>query len=186
MATQIDLNVGSVPVSLRCTSAHPLALFCLQALSSMLDKEVWKRLPAHLPSMAEALAARSSSSDEVGGAPASSIRAAGASSNGGFPDFEQFVISGNPWRRQQSPRGRRRQQQLGFGGAAGSGVDDSQAGRALEVDEYGVPRSASNTPSAAAAQSEAQDSTGFTEDGEADAEPEDVYGKGSAALPSRL
>ncbi|KAL4422269.1 hypothetical protein ABPG75_008466 [Micractinium tetrahymenae] len=150
----------------------------VEALSSMLDKEVWKRLPAQLPSLAEALAARSSSSDEVGGSSSlSGAGSSGASANGGFPPFEQFVVGGNPWRRQQSPRGRRRQQQLGFGGAAGSGLDDTQAGRALEVDEYGVPRSASNTPSAAAAQAEVgQDSTGFTEDGEADAEPDDVYG----------
>lgn len=154
-----------------------------QALSSILDKEVWKRLPAQLPSMAEALAARSSSSDELGGGTASSSTTSGSggSANGGFPPFEQFVIGGNPWRRQQSPRGRRRQQQLGFGGAAGSGLDDSQAGRALEVDEYGIPRTASSTPSmtAAVTQSELdQDSTGFTEDGEADAEPDDVYGEG--------
>lgn len=146
----------------------------------MLDKEVWKRLPAHLPSLAEALAARSSSSDEVGGAPASSLGPAGGggtNSNGGFPPFERFVVGGNPWRRQQSPRGRRQQQQLGFGGAAGSGLDDSQAGRALDVDEYGVPRSASNTPLTAARPEQAQDSTGFTEDAEADAEPDDVYGE---------
>ena len=171
----------------------------------MLDKELWKRLPAVLPSLADVLNARSSSSDEAvgssgGGTGSSSSTAGGGSSStggGGGPlsEFERFVVQGNPWRKQQSPRRGRRgagagqQQQLGFGGSAGT--DDSTAARQLEVDEYGVPRTASNTPSASAAggggggrSGSAQSEGGVTEDGETEdgevlqeEENDDVFGE---------
>lgn len=51
----------------------------------MLDKEMWKRLPVAMPSLAEALLHRSGSEDAVGSS----------------ADFEQHVTRGNPWRRQQ-------------------------------------------------------------------------------------
>jgi hypothetical protein len=168
----------------------------------MLDKELWKRLPAALPSLADVLNARSNSSDEAGG----SSGGAGGGGGGSLPQFERFVVQGNPWRKQQSPRRGRRgagagrqqqqqqqQQQLGFGGSAGT--DDSSAARQLEVDEYGVPRSASNTPSASAAGggggggggrgSSAQSEAGATEDGgtedgellQQEEEPDDVFGE---------
>jgi hypothetical protein len=177
----------------------------------MLDKELWKRLPAALPSLSDVLNARSSSSDEAGGSGGvgSSGTGGGGGSGGGsnggqggggggsLPEFERFVVQGNPWRKQQSPRRGRRgagagqqQQQLGFGGSAGT--DDSTAARQLEVDEYGVPRTASNTPSSAAGggggggrSRSAQSEAGATEDGgtedgellERDEEPDDVFGE---------
>jgi hypothetical protein len=105
----------------------------------MLDKELWGKLPAELPSLAAALRGRPSSGDERGGgssgsSPASSPAVAaqlgaegrhgagdGGSSGGEHPlaAFERWVVQGNPWRKQGSPR-RRRQQQLGFGGSAGA------------------------------------------------------------------
>ena len=173
------------PVSPSYTPCH------LQALSSMLDKEVWKRLPAQLPSLAEALAARSSSSDEVGGTEGGGAHdaphvgglnpaaaAAAAAANGGFQPFEHWVVSGNPWRRQTSPRTARRRAAvaatLGFGGT-GNGLEDGPAAAALEVDEYGVPRTASTTPSAGLlGPGEAADgASGLTSE---DTELDDVFG----------
>lgn len=57
----------------------------VQALNSMLDKELWKRLPVTVPSMGETIATHHGSEDGVDS----------------FADFEFFVTRGNPWRRQQ-------------------------------------------------------------------------------------
>lgn len=133
-----------------------LHLLYPQALSSILDQEMWKRLPAALPSLAHALAARNSSSDEAGsnglpspGGNAVSLGSAAAQRLGGYAAFERVVVQGNPWRKQQSPRRRRPlAPPAGFGAAADG---SSQGVRQLEVDEYGVPLSAGSTPSAAVA-----------------------------------
>lgn len=119
----------------------------LQALSSMLDQELWKRLPAPLPSLAEALAARSSSSDEVGGngSSGSGSAAAGAAA-GDYAAFEAFVVRGNPWRKQQSPRRHRQPAVLpGLGTAAATSSSAPAAAVRQEVDEYGVPRAGSGS-----------------------------------------
>lgn len=107
----------------------------------MLDKEMWRPLPAVLPSLVAAAsgtatAAARSSSDEGGLPPPSS-----------YADFETVVSMGNPWRRQQgSLRHKLPLQQLGFGGTS---AGDTAAAAHLEVDEYGVPLSAPATPSSA-------------------------------------
>lgn len=120
----------------------PPAPHPVQALSSMLDQELWKRLPAPLPSLAEALAARSSSSDEVGGSGTGSSAAAA----GDYAAFEAFVVRGNPWRKQQSPRRHRQAAvSLGLGGAAAAASSAPDGGARLEVDEYGVPRASSGS-----------------------------------------
>lgn len=107
----------------------------------MLDQELWKRLPAPLPSLAEALMARSSSTDEVGGSGTGSSSGAAA---GDYAAFEAFVVRGNPWRKQQSPRRHRHAAaQLGLGGTAAA--TGSSASARLEVDEYGVPRAGSGS-----------------------------------------
>jgi hypothetical protein len=119
----------------------------IEALSSMLDQELWKRLPAPLPSLAEALAARSSSTDEVGGSGTGSGGSAATALSGDYAAFEAFVVRGNPWRKQQSPRRHRRTAAaLGLGStvaAAGSGALAAPA--RLQVDEYGVPRADSGS-----------------------------------------
>ncbi|KAI7841037.1 hypothetical protein COHA_005265 [Chlorella ohadii] len=119
----------------------------IEALSSMLDQELWKRLPAPLPSLAEALAARSSSSDEVGGngSSGSGSAAAGAAA-GDYAAFEAFVVRGNPWRKQQSPRRHRQPAALpGLGAAAATSSSALAAAIRQEVDEYGVPRAGSGS-----------------------------------------
>ena len=111
----------------------------------MLDKELWKLLPAPLPSIVDALAARTSSSDEGGGGgmdrsgSPGHLDAAPPGPPGDYAAFEAVVVQGNPWRKQQTPRRRRALAQLGFGGSAAGGADDGRAARQLEVDEYGMP-----------------------------------------------
>jgi hypothetical protein len=90
------------------------------------------------------------------------------------------VVLGNPWRKQRSPRRRHGgggtlPQQLGFGGSPGADADDSRGARLLDVDEYGVPRTASNAPSGGAASRPGSGSThsgsaGAVSDSEAEAE----------------
>lgn len=116
----------------------------------MLDQELWKRLPAPLPSLADALAARSSSSDEVA--------AANRAGSGDCAAFEAFVVRGNPWRKQSSPQRHRHAAVAalgpGSGAAAASSGGRAAAAQQQEVDEYGVPRAGSGAlsmPGSAAA-----------------------------------
>ena len=110
----------------------------------MLDQELWKRLPAPLPSLAEALAARSSSADEVEGSGPAAVGTPAALA-GDYGAFEAFVVRGNPWRKQQSPRRHRHAAAaVGMSGEAVT-MGGGPAAARLEVDEYGVPRAASGS-----------------------------------------
>ena len=188
----------------------PPSLSLLQALSSILDKELWKRLPATLPSLADALAARGG----VGGSSSSigdSYGGGGCGGGGGggesMAEFERFVVQGNPWRKQQSPRGGKgsrqraalsqRQHQLGFGGSAAGAANGGDGGAQQqqqqrwrpEVDEYGVPRSAASTPTAAGGGGDGDSLCGSSQaeavgagseldaEAEAEEESEDVFGE---------
>ena len=133
-----------------------LRLATTQALNSMLDREMWQRLPVALPSLVEAISGEKSTAAPAAALPGAAQQpslsplplqstAAGAAP----PDFAALVAAGNPWRRRSgAPRRAAAQRasppapRLGFAGA--TPMEDGRPASKLEVDEYGIPRTASH------------------------------------------
>ncbi|BDA42201.1 probable Syndetin [Coccomyxa sp. Obi] len=105
----------------------------LEALHSMLDKELWRRLP--------------SAGAEAGNL-WQGIAAQGKMQKGNVGSFDKILSAGNPWRRKHLRRRLAKQGtavvsfQLGFGGA--SALEEDRAARKLEVDEHGIARRVSD------------------------------------------
>ncbi|KAK9817254.1 hypothetical protein WJX72_011915 [[Myrmecia] bisecta] len=110
----------------------------LEALNSMLEKELWRRLPTMegLPSIATAL--RQPTYSE-------SLPVADVSSKD--PKlFAHWASAGNPWRirRRRSPAGKRPGGVFRLGFAGSTVLDEDRASKRLEVDEHGLPRRVTN------------------------------------------
>ncbi|KAL0023872.1 hypothetical protein WJX79_002364 [Trebouxia sp. C0005] len=113
----------------------------LEALHSMLDKELWRRLPSFgevVPSLQHALRKPSQTG---------SLTSPGPVQDGAKP-FEITVAGGNPWRQRQRRSPKRDRPASAHGpfrlGFAGSSVlEEDRASRRLEVDDQGLPRQAS-------------------------------------------
>ncbi|KAL3152495.1 hypothetical protein ABBQ32_001530 [Trebouxia sp. C0010 RCD-2024] len=109
----------------------------LEALHSMLEKELWRRLPP-LPEGVPSLQHALRNPRQTGSLSSSHPREEGAK------PFEIFAARGNPWkqRRRRSPKGVLPASpsgpfRLGFAGS--SVLQEDRASRRLEVDEHGLP-----------------------------------------------